>query len=242
MPDSAEDVARLVELRVREAVTGLRKGAGEKLVAVLLVGAAADGEPVRRPKVLAVVSDLPTAVLSNLARQTRPDLTESVSVNARISGVDIRLLTEREILRAADVFTLELEDYRVRHRLLHGHDPFTELHFTPGELRRSLEHRARTAIFELRNVLLASEASSVDRGRARQDALGVLELVAFHALRLFGETPSRKRDQLAAALGKRVGIDAGAAFADIDKATDDDVLETLGALEAITAAIDSFGA
>ncbi len=242
MSDPADEVARLVELRVREAVTGLRKGAGEKLVAVLLVGPAVDGEPVRRAKVLAVVSDLPTAVLSNLASQTRPDLTESVSVNARISGIDIRLMTEREILRAADVFTLELEDYRLRNRVLHGQDPFTELHFTPGELRRSLEHRARTTILELRNVLLASEASSVDRARARSDALGALELVAFHALRLFGEQPSRKRDELAAALGRRVGIDASGMFAEIAKATDGDVLDTLSAFEALTAAIDSFGA
>src|SRR5205085_1687346 len=134
-------------------------------------------------------------------RQTRMDLTESVSLNARISGVDIRLMTEHEILRAADVFTLELEDYRVRHRVLFGHDPFTELHFTPGELRRSLEHRARTATLELRDALLASEASAVDRARAAAYAQVAFELVAFHALRLFGETPSRAHVELMAAAG-----------------------------------------
>ena len=119
---------------VDDALAAIRRGLGEKLRSVSLVGTAVPPARHEGSHVLAllvVVSDLPVAALSNLGHQLRGDLHP---------GLIVRLLTERELLRSTDVFTLELAEYQVRHVVLAGEDPLEELHYTRSDLRDSIEH------------------------------------------------------------------------------------------------------
>ncbi len=225
--------------RINAAVEATRRGVGEKLAAALLVGPAADpdGRSDARPAILVVVSELPMAVLANLAHQTHLATREA-------GAIELRLLTERELLRAADVLTVELEDYRLRHHVLVGADPFAELHFTQGELRRSLEHRARMLTRQLREALLSGATlPGGDPRRAFNEGVAQLEIIAFHALRLFGEDPTRACSELLEAIARRSKVDIRAVLAALDGDPDDAALvELLGLIDAVTVAVDAFGA
>src|SRR5690606_26157028 len=131
--------------RIEAVVQAIERGVGEKLDSVLLVGPLC--QPVRRdsadPELLVIVSELPVALLGNLGAQL---------VGA--PRLPLRVLTRRELLRASDVFALELAEYRARHHLLVGSPPFGDLHFTAHELRLAIERALRELSRSLREQAL----------------------------------------------------------------------------------------
>lgn len=189
---------------LQRVLGAVQRGLGEKVCSVLLVGPMVP--PVRyegaRPlELLVVVTDLPVPALSNLAHQTRDLLSE---------GLRLRLLTQREVLRSADVFTLELAEVQARHVLLAGEDPFRELHFTGGELRRSVEQTLRGVARELRQGVLA--AVSGDRGREAAQLLvrtcfDRLAVLAHHTLALMGDAVPESEEELLRGLAERASVD-----------------------------------
>ena len=147
LPENAQTV-------VADAVRAIERGAGEKLEAILLVGAAID--PARHrgkhaPELLVVLTDLPVATLTNIAHQLADTVGEAVR---------LRLFTKGELMRSADVFTLELAEYRDRNKPLYGADPYVSLHFTPGELRRSIEQWLRRLSRDVRQAVLRAGRSA----------------------------------------------------------------------------------
>lgn len=202
---SEED--RLLVERTLEAVD---RGLGEKVRAVMLVGAAvpvARYEGARPRELLVVVSDLPVPALCNLARQAQPSLA---------AGLQLRLLTQGEILRSADVFTLELCEVQARHLLLAGEDPFGDLYFTGGELRRSLEHALRTLARELRQAILsraAAAAGGAEDGRLLRDVVDRVAVIAANAARLVGADAATTEVELIEGLAALAELEARAALA-----------------------------
>lgn len=235
---------------VRDTVVAVRRGLGEKLRSVLLVGTAVP--PARRAgerplELLVVTTDLPVPALSNLAHQTR----------AVAPPVRLRVLTERELLRAADVFTLELAEVQARHVRLTGADPFGVLHFTPEELRRSLEHGLRSLTRGLRDgVILAARELESEQGTdgaivgILSDAVDQLARIAHHALELSGAQAPAGEVELLRALATLVGTPEGAvdrwlpmlrAGAPLEQPVDG-LVELLEMAEVATGWIDAHGA
>jgi hypothetical protein len=233
---------------VTAALAAARRGLGEKLRAALLVGAAVP--PARHAgavgvALLLVVSDLPVAALGNLARQLR-GLT-SARVRARV-------LTERELLRSADVFALELAEMCARHLLLDGIDPLRDLHFTRADLRRSIEQTLRALSWRLRDGALEGAVDGdTERARARAllaSALAELSIVAHHTLTLLGESPPSDELALLDALARHAGVRAAPLQAWIGpfRAGTElgdpmaELAELLEVVEAATALVDGVGA
>src|SRR5690606_5794659 len=137
-------------------------------------------QPVRRdsadPELLVIVSELPVALLGNLGAQL---------VGA--PRLPLRVLTRRELLRASDVFALELAEYRARHHLLVGSPPFGDLHFTAHELRLAIERALRELSRSLREQALAALSSEQSRALegSLSTALDRLVVIAHHTLTLF---------------------------------------------------------
>lgn len=184
-----------------------RRGLGEKLRSAVLVGPALP--PPRHVgavgvDVLLVVSDLPVAALGNLAGQLRAITSPRVGA---------RVLTERELLRATDVFALELAEHGERHLLLEGADPLRDLHLTSADLRRSLEQSLRALSWRLRDgALRSSSEPSVERRRMRELLAGVLDelaIVAHHTLALLSAERPTQEDRLLEELARRSRVDVG---------------------------------
>jgi hypothetical protein len=192
-------------------VQAVVRGAGEKLVAVALVGSWVP--PVRptmanRPALLVVLDDLPLFVLGNLAHQVRQ--------HEAAEAVRIVVMTERELLRATDVFTLELADYAARHRMVRGRDPLTDLHFTPAELRLALERRLRFLARDVRETMLTGAWQNgrlTDLSSVLRDGLEQLMVVAHHLARLDETTPPEGEEDLLRAVAERAKVAADAILA-----------------------------
>jgi hypothetical protein len=231
--------------RLARALEAVRRGAGEKLLSVSLVGpsvppARHPGEPVL--SLLLVVDDLPVAALSNLAYQVGAALEQ---------GVSIILFTERELLRSADVFTLELAEYRARHLVLLGADPLDQLHFTPAELRSSLERWLRSLSRELRAGVLGGlvEDDGAALERLFADGVDRLAIAAHHLLVLLGDEAPFGDGPLIAALTERAGASPRPLAYWIGKLRAGEPLEPalealgelLAAIEAATRLVDALG-
>ena len=232
---------------LERAATAIERGLGEKLRSVMLVG---DGvPPVRREPaepldLLVVVSDLPVPALSNLAHQLGA---------VAVAAVRVRVLTERELLRSADVFTLQLADYQARNVVLRGACPLTDLHFTRGELRRSIEQTLRATGWRLRDIVLHQAghraAPLPEIGPLLREVLAELRVVAHHLLLLVGDSPPAAAAELLPSLGARVS-GRREAFAAIETASRAEpsvpaavplLAELLEMLDATTAFVDEIG-
>lgn len=194
------------DARAADSVVGaVVRGAGEKLRGVALVGAWVP--PVRptvadRVELLIVLSEAPMFVLGNLAHQVRQ--------HADAERLGLVVMTEREILRAVDVFTLELVDYAARHRVLRGADVLGDLHFTPGELRLAVERRLRFLARDVRQTMLTGawhDGRPAEVRTVLKKALGDLLVVSHHLTALGGREPADAEDELLQALADEAGVD-----------------------------------
>lgn len=218
--------ARAVDA-VAEAVA---RGAGEKLIAVALVGSWVP--PVRptvaeRPELLVVLQELPLFVLGNLAHQVRQA--------SETEGVRVVVMTERELLRATDVFTLELADYAARHHLVAGRDPLGDLHFTSGELRLAIERRLRFLARDIRETMLTGtwqKGRLRDVGSVLRDGFEQLFVVAHHLAVLDGVPPADDEAGLVAALAARASLEPEALL---------ETLRRLGEAERFPRPVESLG-
>lgn len=188
----------------QSVVRAVAQGAGEKLRGVALVGAWVP--PVRasvatRVELLLLLSEAPMLVLGNLAHQVRQQ--------PEAERLSLIVMTEREILRAADVFTLELADYAARHRVVWGSTPLGDLHFTPGELRLAIERRLRFLARDVRRTMLTGawgDGRPVDEGAVLRSVVGDLLVAGHHLETLAGEEPPDGEDALLGALAGRAGV------------------------------------
>jgi hypothetical protein len=168
--------------------------------------------------------------------------------------VRLHVLTERELLRAADVFTLELADYRARHLLLLGRDPLGELHYTGAELRGSLEHALRRGARRLREAVLAGAIGGPSTANAAwglvEEGIELLALAAPHALGLLGDPVPQDEVGLLSALARRAGADADRLLRSVQMIRDGQresdgtsaLADLLEVVEAAIALIDTVGA
>jgi hypothetical protein len=234
--------------RIAAHVDAIARGAGEKLRAVLLVGACVP--PVRAiaadcAELLVVVEDLPVPALTNLAHQV-----SQVGGDAR--DVCVHVVTERELLRSTDVFTLELADYERHHRLLLGADPLVDLYYTPASLRVALERRLRFLSRSVRAGMMTGVWTDGRLDEARRLFVdGVLKLlvVADHMLRLEGGEPPRQDGPLLEALAKHCDVELGQLVVRVTRMANGEPLdrpmdalgELLTVVDAATLVVDAMG-
>lgn len=183
--------------RIESAVEALKDTMGKRAKAILLIGAALNAARHDRgqaPELLVVTDTIELDDLRAVAKHLHDAMT---------FGVRVKLLTESELAGSADVFALEVADWRDRHVLLHGTDPFSGIEIDDADLRRSLEQSLRGMNRRMRNRVLAAMATDGKRGDAHlavSQGIDRLIVVAHHAIALTGKKPPRKERELLAKL------------------------------------------
>lgn len=198
--------SRLKDLdqRLERFAAALERAAGDNLVSLALYGSAAVGAAREDSDVnlLLVLRDARAAALAPLGDAMR----DWVKAGERPPLI----FSDTSWRAAADVFPLEIEDIRDRHRVLRGADPVAGLATTPDDQRRELEREVRGRMVQLR----AAYAAAAPDGRALgalvlESCRGLLPLLRA-ALRMAGaEVPAAPAD-VVRRLGDLANLDATA--------------------------------
>jgi|GEM_PF-2089558 len=189
---------------VRSAAAAAKERLGEDFVAALLVGNALHPERADRglrPQLLLVARSLPPTSLAGLASSLKSSIRE---------GVRPRTVTVSELERGADVFALELAEWKARHWLVDGTDPLGTIEIAPANLRHAIEFQLRGLGRRLRNRVLVglSGHGREDTKRAIFDAMDALSVACHHALVCWGEEPPSFDAEVLRAIAKRSEADA----------------------------------
>ncbi|HUO35942.1 MAG TPA: hypothetical protein VMU43_13200 [Candidatus Acidoferrum sp.] len=144
-----------MEAKLAGLVERLKAAAGENLKAVVLYGSAAAGE------FSSGHSDLNTMCLLGTANSSSLEELHPVAEWwIREGNPPPLIFTHEELVRAADIFSIELLDMKSRHRMLFG-DDFLANFEVPLQLHRlQVERELRTATIRLRQSILAAPLSN----------------------------------------------------------------------------------
>ena len=145
---------------------------GPRLVALVLYGSAARGDPTADADVNTVL--VTDAVDEDLFTALDP----VVRPWARAGHPAPLLFAEAEWGASADVFAIEFEEMRHAHRVLAGRDPFRDITVRHEDLRRQLEAELRGKLVRLRQAYLTwrNDARALTRVITRSTA-GVLTML-----------------------------------------------------------------
>jgi hypothetical protein len=194
------------EKQIGEFVSRLREQAGTNLQSIILYGSAAAGE---------FHSDFSNVNLLCVLRETSfSSLTAIVPVvkwwskqkhNAPL------ILTEEEIVRSADVFSIEMLDIKQRHRVLFGDDIMSQLQIPMHFHRAQVEYELREKMILLRQHLMAANGDEKKLWDLLLRSLSSFSTLFRHALIVLGGDGEHKskRDTIQA-LAARMKFDATA--------------------------------
>lgn len=208
MSESNEDPTKWLPARTLAAIetakSAIERALGSQLTALSIVGAALNpsrGDRAQAPELLAVVSGDYFAKMGALSEALAPSMR---------AGVRVRLLTSEEVERAADVFALEFSEWKSRHRMLVGADPFAKVEVAPEHLRHSIELELRGLSRRIRNRVLAGIAAGPTRddpSQAIRDGVDRLLVIAHHVLALDRDEPVNDEAAMLQALHARCSVE-----------------------------------
>jgi predicted nucleotidyltransferase len=232
------------EKQIDEFVSKMRSAAGENLTSIILYGSAATGEfhpDFSNVNLLCVFKESSFAALASIAsvvkwwagKKHHPPL----------------VLTEEELNRSTDVFSIELLDMQQRHRVLFGNDLLIGLKISMRFHRAQLEYELREKTVLLRQQILRFSDRERDLWELLLRSVSSFTTLFRHTLIALGaEAPAVKR-QAIEALSTRVQFDPSAFLQLLDirerKAerkqfnVKDVCARYLAAIQQITSAVDT---
>jgi hypothetical protein len=190
------------ENQINEFVTRARTAAGDSLQSVILYGSAATGDfhpDFSNVNLLFVLRDTSYKTLEKLA--------PAVAWWDGKKHPAPLVMTQQELERSADVFSIELFDMKQRHRVLYGDDVLANLE-VPMQLHRAqLEYELREKVILLRERLLVTTGNNDRMWELMLRSLPAFTTLFRHTLLAMGESvPSTKRETVQI-LSKRVAFD-----------------------------------
>lgn len=198
---------RLDELE-RALVTTL----GSELVALLVFGSAVRGD--FRPG----HSDIELMIVLKTADPDKLGAIANPLALARFAiRVEPMILTVAEIPRAADVFPLLYDGIRQNHALLHGEDPFSQLHVSDRHRRLRIEQELREVQIRLRRVVTDTLGQPAELVSPLLRKLRQARAPLHALLSLRGVQSSEPLDEVIKATGTLYSIDV-AALANVKEA------------------------
>ncbi len=184
------------------AVDVLEKTFAKGLESVLLIGTAMNptrGDRARAPELLVVASQAAVEDLAGLSSALGPIMRD---------GVRLRVLTPRDLARSRDVFALEITEWKARHRVLAGSDPFEQVKLAPQDLRFGIEMELRGLTRRIRNRVLTGLATKRDDPReALLAGYDRLLIASFHLLELAGRERPKDEPEILRAVGELAKAD-----------------------------------
>lgn len=232
--------------KLSEFVQRARNAAGENLQAVVLFGSAASGdyEPdFSDLNLLCVIRDASPHALSALA-----DVAKWWTKQKQPTPL---VMTQGELERTTDVFTIELLDMQQHHRVLFGEDVVQTLQ-VPLDLHRvQVEYELREKLVLLRQeYLLAAGKDRAVWDLMLHSAPSFITLFR-HSLIALGQPASTGRREAVQALAAHVGFDSSVMLSLLDvrqKKSKRDAFDTremfgryIAAIEKVTGAVDKAG-
>jgi predicted nucleotidyltransferase len=179
-----------MEDKLKEIVERLRAAALDNLKAVVLYGSAVTGE------FSAKHSDL--NILCLVERAGAPEL-EALHAAAqwwvRAENPPPLVFTLDELHRSADVFSIELLDMKLRHRILYGEDFLAGFEVPLDFHRLQVERELRTDWLRLRQAILAAQQNKKARLGIMLASVSAFCALFRHALFALGQPmPGTKRE------------------------------------------------
>ena len=190
------------EKKVAEFVAKLRDAAKDNLVSVILFGSAAAGDfhpefsnvnlfcVVRDSSFRALQAMVPAVKWWGSQKQPPP-----------------LVMTRDEIVRSADVFTIELLDMQQHHRVLFGEDVVKNLSIAPNLHRDQVEYELREKLALLRQHLLLAAGNDTRMWEVLLRSVSSFATLFRHALIVLGDDAPIGKREAAQALSKRIGFD-----------------------------------
>jgi len=228
------------EKQINDFVNRLHAAAGDNLQSVILYGSAASGEfhhGYSNVNLLVIVRDISFAALRTIS-----------GVVANWKYHPPLVLTQNELERSTDVFSIELLDMRQRHRVLFGDDVLANLTIPMHLHRAQLEYELREKLILLRERVLLDAGNSRRLWDLLFASLPAFATLFRHALIALGETPPSAKREAIQALAKRISFDPSAFLQALDiregkaERSKFDVHELLGrylaAVQQVTEAVD----
>lgn len=118
----------LTEQTLSEFIASTRDALGDQLVSALVFGSAATGQ-------LRATSDVNLIlVLTQFDHHRLDDLRESLRVARAVLDLHVMFITEEELPRAIEAFTLKFADIQRRHRVLYGKEVFNDVSISRDHL------------------------------------------------------------------------------------------------------------
>lgn len=193
------------EKQINEFVTRARAAAGDRLQSVILYGSAATGDfhpDYSNVNLLCVLRDTSYGTLDRLA--------PAVAWWGREKHPAPLVLTQQELERSADVFSIELLDMQQRHRVLFGDDVLTKLKIPMHLHRAQLEYELREKLILLRERLLMASGNKDRLWDLLLRSVPAFTTLFRHTLMAMGQpVPATKRESIQA-LAKRIDFDPSA--------------------------------
>ncbi len=196
------------EKLINELVERTRTAAGPNLLSAVLYGSAAAGDYVAEHSdvnLLFILRETSFAAIEALA----PAMAWWGRQKHRLP----LLLSAEEVLRSADVFSIEFLDMRRHYRVLWGEDLLKTLDIPMGLHRAQLEYELREKTILLRQQLLVTsgQLNKSENEKAKWELL-LRSLPAFgtlfrHALIAVGDAGAGSKRESVVALGGKLGID-----------------------------------
>lgn len=231
------------EKLISDFVNRLRAAAGANLRSVILYGSAAAGDYVpdySDVNLLCVLGDTSFASIRALAATVAWWTKQKHRVPL--------LMSEEELRRSADVFSVEFLDMKQSYRVLWGEDTLNGLAIPMQFHRAQVEYELREKTILLRQRLLMAAGDAAAMWELLLRSVPAFATLARHALIALGETGAASKREAVEKLAAKVGFDASAFSQLLDirerkadrKTFDVDELfaRYLKAVEQITAAVD----
>jgi len=190
------------EKQIQDFVSRLRAAAGGNLESVVLYGSAASGEfhpEFSNINLLCILQEVSYVSLSTIAA--------TVEWWTRQKYHPPLVLTRQELLRAADVFCIELLDMKERHRVLCGDDPLSVLE-VPLQLHRAqLEYELREKLILLRENLLLVRGQDKQQWELMLHSISTFATLFRHVLIVMGGAAPKTKRETIQTLATRISFD-----------------------------------
>lgn len=192
------------EKLINDFVERMRGAAGTNLVSVILYGSAAAGD---------YVPDHSDVNLFCVLRETSFAAVEALASTMEWWGKQKHrmplLMSEDEMRRSADVFSIEFLDMRRHYRVLSGEDVLKTLEVPLRLHRAQVEYELREKTILLRQHLLVVSGNDESKWELLLRSLPAFGTLFRHALIALGEASAGSKREAAGTLAGKLGIDTG---------------------------------
>jgi hypothetical protein len=194
-----------MEAKLVEFVERLKADAQDNLRSVVLYGSAVTGEFTFGH------SDLNTLCLLHNAGSTQlEELHPAAEWWSRQGNPPPLIFTHDELIRFADVFSIELLDIKMRHRVLFGEDFLAALEVPLPLHRLQVERELRTATIRLRQAILAAPLSNRAHLHIMSSSISTFCALFRHALLAIHQPMPETRRAALEAVASLTGADPSA--------------------------------